>query len=229
VLALSYTGNTEELLRLLPSIKALGVPVVGLGGNPNSRLAAQCEIWIDGWVAQEACPHNLAPTTSTTLALAIGDALALGLMNLRGFKPDAFAQNHPGGALGNRLNLKVSDIMHHGDLVPLLSREASMDDVVVATTSKRLGAVLIVEGTQLLGIVTDGDLRRALKHKEKFFTLKASDVMTRAPVTVRDDELAKTALELMENRPYQISVLPVVDAAGHWKGLIRIHDLVQLF
>jgi arabinose-5-phosphate isomerase len=229
VFALSYTGNTEELIRLMPSLKTLKVPVIGLGGNPLSRLAQQCDVWIDASVAQEACPHNLAPTTSTTLALAMGDALAVALMRLRGFNAQAFAQNHPGGSLGNRLNLKVSDVMHKGSDVAVLPKTASMDEVVVATTGKRLGAVLIVDGPRLLGIVTDGDLRRALQHRDRFFTFTAQEVMTKSPVTVREDELAKSALELMENRPHQISVLPVVDAVGHWKGLVRVHDLIRSF
>jgi arabinose-5-phosphate isomerase len=229
ILALSYTGNTEELIRLMPSFKALKVPVIGLGGNAQSRLARECDEWIDAVVAQEACALNLAPTTSTTLALALGDALAVALMQLRGFDARAFGANHPGGSLGNRLNRLVADIMHRADQIATLPETASMDEVVVATTTKRMGAVLIVDGPRLVGIVTDGDLRRALQHKEKFFKLRASDVMTRSPVTIAENELAKAALELMENRPFQISVLPVVDATGHWKGLVRIHDLIQLF
>jgi arabinose-5-phosphate isomerase len=229
VLALSYTGNTEELLKLVPSLKLLNVPVIGMGGNAKSRLAGQCDEWIDASVSEEACPFNLAPTTSTTLALALGDALALALMKLRKFDARGFAANHPGGALGNRLNMRVSDIMHHGEQIATLPESASMDEVVVATTNKRLGVVLIVSGAKLLGIVTDGDLRRALQHKEKFFKLTAGEVMTRSPITIQESEFAAAALELMENRPYQISVLPVVDAAGHWKGLVRIHDLIQVF
>lgn len=229
ILALSYTGNTEELIRLMPSLMELKTPVIGIGGNPKSRLAEQCKEWIDASIAQEACPFNLAPTTSTTLALALGDALAIGLMHLRKFDARAFAAFHPGGSLGNRLNLRVADIMHCGDEVATLPETASMDEIVVATTRKRLGAVLIVSGQTLLGIVTDGDLRRALQQKERFFQLRAADVMTRTPVTVLEDELAKAALERMENRPYQISVLPVVDAAGNWKGLVRIHDLIRSF
>jgi len=229
VLALSYTGNTEELVRLMPSVKSLRVPVVGICGNPQSKLAQMSDVFIDASVAQEACPHNLAPTSSTTLALALGDALAMALMRVRGFDAQAFAQNHPGGSIGKKLNLKVADIMHSGADVPTLPPSASMDEVIIAATAKKLGAVLIVDQTKLLGIITDGDLRRALSHREKFFTMKASEVMTRAPVQIVETALAKEALDLMENRPSQISVLPVVDSQGRWKGIVRLHDLVRSF
>jgi arabinose-5-phosphate isomerase len=229
VLIFSYTGNTEELVKLLPSIRDLGVPVIGIGGNAQSKIAQVCDAWIDGFVEQEACPHNLAPTSSTTLALALGDALAMALMQLRGFDANAFAHNHPGGSLGRRLHLKVADVMHQGDAISTVSALASMDEVVVAATHRPLGGVLVVDGPKLLGIITEGDIRRSLKHREKFFQLKAQEVMTAQPVTVRSDAMAKAALELMENRPKQISVLPVVDEFGHWKGIVRIHDLISSF
>jgi arabinose-5-phosphate isomerase len=230
VLALSYTGNTDELVRLVPSLRQLRVPIVGLGGNSKSRLAELCDAWVDGAIEQEACPHNLAPTTSTTLALALGDAIAVALMQLRGFDAKAFAQNHPGGSLGRRLNLTVGDVMHSGDAVGTLGAEASMDEVVGLSTRKKLGGVLVVDGTRLLGIITDGDIRRALQHREKFFGFRAADVMTREPVTATPDLMASEALALMENRPSQISVLPVVDPADRrWLGLLRLHDLVRAF
>lgn len=229
VLALSYTGNTDELVRLLQPLKSLGVAIVGLGGNAQSKMAMLCDAWIDGSVEQEACPHNLAPTSSTTLALALGDALAMALMQLRGFDAEAFAQNHPGGSLGKRLNLKVKDVMHAGAELPIVSVSASVDDVVVLSTKMKLGAVLVGEGKQLRGIITDGDLRRALGHREKFFTLKAKDVMTAKPITVRSEMMAKEALDLMENRQSQINVLPVVDEAGNIQGIVRLHDLVRSF
>jgi arabinose-5-phosphate isomerase len=229
VLAMSHTGNTEELIRLIPSLKSLRVPVVGMGGNDQSKLAQSCDAWIDGWVETEACPHNLAPTTSTTLALALGDAIAVTLMQLRSFDAKSFAQFHPGGSLGKRLNLRVEDIMHHGEAVAVCAPQATMDEVIVASTRKKLGAVLVVEGTKLLGIITDGDIRRALQHREKFFSLQAKDVMTQRPVTVTPEMMASVALELMENRPSQISALPVVDPSGNWKGVVRIHDLIRSF
>ena len=229
ILALSYTGNTEELIRLMPSLKELGVPIVGVGGNSSSQLGQYADFWLDARVSSEACPHNLAPTSSTTLALALGDALAVALMYVRGFQPQAFALNHPGGALGRRLTLKVSDLMHSGEGVATLSPHASMHEVILASTEKKLGAVLIVEGTRLMGLITDGDIRRALKIKEKFFSLKASDVMTANPVVIHPDSMAHSAIDLMENRKSQISVLPVVDEYMNWKGVLRLHDLIRAF
>jgi arabinose-5-phosphate isomerase len=229
VLLFSYTGNTEELVKLQPSIRAMSVPVIGIGGNSQSKLGQQCDVWIDGFVEQEACPHNLAPTSSTTLALAIGDALAMALMQLRGFDADAFASNHPGGSLGRRLSLRVSDVMQKGDAVPTVARSASMDEVVVAATKRPLGGVLVVEGPKLLGFITEGDIRRALKHREKFFELKAHEVMTVSPITVAPESMAKAALELMENRPKPINLLPVIDEQGNWRGIVRVHDLISSF
>jgi arabinose-5-phosphate isomerase len=229
ILALSYTGNTDELVKLLPSFKERGVRVIGMGGNSQSHLAQGCDVWLHAPVSSEACPHNLAPTTSTTLMLALGDALAITLMQLRGFDALAFAQNHPGGSLGKKLNLKVEDIMHKGGDLPLLGPFASLEEVVVVSTQKKLGAVLIIEGQKLLGIITDGDIRRSLRSREKFFQLRAHEIMTQDPVSVRPNVMAQTALELMENRPSQISVLPVVDEQGGWLGLVRIHDIVRSF
>jgi arabinose-5-phosphate isomerase len=227
VLALSYTGNTDDLVKLMPSLKNLGVTVVGVGGNAQSRLAELSQVWIDASVDQEACPHNLAPTTSTTLALAIGDALAIALMQIRGFDAAAFAVNHPGGALGRRLTLKVADLMHQGDDVPLAEAQAPIEEVLMTLTKKRLGAVLVVDGKKLLGIITEGDVRRALQHREKFFSMTAKEVMTAKPVTVQSSDMAKAALDLMENRPHQIYILPVVTAQGEWEGIVRLHDLVK--
>ena len=229
VLALSYTGNTEELIRLLPSLKAMGVPIIGIGGNASSQLGQSADYWLDASVSAEACPHNLAPTSSTTLALALGDALAVALMQLRGFDSQAFALNHPGGSLGRRLHMKVSDLMHTGESVARASPDASMHEVVIASTDKKLGIVLVVEGTQLKGIITDGDIRRSLQVKEKFFTLKASDVMTRNPVVISPESMAHSAIDIMENRKSQISVLPVVDEQMNWKGVLRLHDLIRIF
>lgn len=227
VLALSHSGNTEELLQLLPSLKARGIKLIGIGGSRQSRLAEKCDFWIDASVKQEACPHGLAPTTSTTLALAIGDALAVALMKLRGIDAKTFASNHPGGALGKRLTLQVRDLMHGADQISTAHTQASMEEIVLLSTQKPMGAVLIVDGSKLLGIITDGDLRRALAERERFFTLKAAEVMTHSPITVREDQLASEALALMENRQSQISVLPVIDSHGRWKGLLRLHDLAR--
>ena len=229
ILALSYTGNTEELIRLLPSIKKLRVPIVGMGGNSDSKLAKESQAWLDVAVEQEACPHNLAPTSSTTLCLAMGDAIAITLMQIRGIPAEIFAQNHPGGSIGKKLHLTVGEIMHRGNSLAILPPSATIDQVIIASTEKKLGGVLITDGEILKGIITDGDLRRALKHREKFFSLKASEVMTARPISCTEDMLAADALKLMEDRSSQISVLPVIDAQGRCKGLLRLHDIVSTF
>jgi arabinose-5-phosphate isomerase len=230
VIALSHTGNTEEILKLGTVFKSLRIPVIGIGGNPQSQLSRLCEHWLDATVEQEACPHNLAPTTSTTLALAIGDAIAVALMELRGFDAASFARNHPGGSLGKRLHLRVSDILHKPQHIALLPASATMEQVIEASSRHNLGAVLITDSLQkLLGIITDGDIRRALKHKDRFFNLRAQEVMTQNPVTIDADALAYDALEKMEKRPSQIKELPVVDSDQRVVGLVRIHDLVKFF
>ena len=227
VIALSYTGNTEELVRLLPSLKELKVTLIAICGRHASTLAQQADFWIDAGVEQEACPHNLAPTSSTTLALAIGDAIAITLMKMQGFEASDFAQNHPGGSIGKRLNLTVGEVMHRGDALALASPSSSMEEVIVRSTEKKLGAVLVVGGDLLKGIITDGDLRRALRHREKFFKMNASDIMTDCPISASEEMKAAEALHLMEARESQISVLAVIDATGKWKGLVRLHDLVR--
>ncbi|NDG83901.1 MAG: KpsF/GutQ family sugar-phosphate isomerase [Proteobacteria bacterium] len=227
VIAISYTGNTEEVVALLPFFEKRGAPVIALTGNPESRLAKQSRHVIDCSVKEEACAHNLAPTSSTTLTLAVGDALAMALMQARGFTAEDFAKNHPGGSLGRRLQLLVKDLMHGVPEAPCVSGDATMEEVIHLSTEKKLGAVLVCEGQKLIGIITDGDVRRALRQKEKFFTLAASEVMTRSPITVSGTTLAYDALRLMEERESQISVLPVVDSSGNALGILRIHDLVQ--
>ncbi len=227
VLALSYTGNTEELVRLLPSLKQRQVPILAIVGNLRSKLAEEALAAIDASVEKEACPINLAPTSSTTLALAIGDALAVALMKHRNFDAQAFARNHPAGGIGKKLTLTVKEVMHSGNAVAHVPPTASMEEVIRASTEKKLGGVLVVEGERLAGIITDGDIRRALSHREKFFNMKAHEVMTRKPSTITPETLAHEALRMMEDRPSQISVLPVVDDRGRVKGLVRLHDLVR--
>jgi arabinose-5-phosphate isomerase len=229
VIAISHTGNTEEIVSLIPFFKKRGLGVVAITGNPQSRLAAAADVVLDSSVSEEACAHNLAPTSSTTLALVIGDALAVALMQTQGFSAEDFARNHPGGALGRRLQLTVQDLMHPIERVPVLAPDATMDQVLDSSTRMRLGAVLITENRRLTGIITDGDIRRALKQREAFFGLKAGEVMCAKPTTVDPGTLAYDALRIMEERESQISVLPVVDSQGNALGLLRIHDLVQTF
>ena len=226
VMAFSYTGNTQELLEILPFFLKKNIPIIGIGGNENSKLAKLSKFWIDASVEKEACPHNLAPTTSTTLALALGDAFAVSILQARGFTTEDFAKNHPGGSLGKRLQLTVKDLMHpHPGSCPMIGSSASMDEVLELSTRTKLGGVLVSEKLSLLGIITDGDIRRALKHREKFFSLTAKEVMTQNPIKVSEDMLAYDALRIMEERESQISVLPVVNSKNETVGILRIHDL----
>jgi arabinose-5-phosphate isomerase len=226
---LSNSGETEELVVLLPSFKHRQVPIVAIVGNINSTLAQRADVFINATVDREACPLDLAPTTSTTVALAIGDALAMTLMQMRGITAESFAVNHPAGRLGKRLTVKVKDLMHHGEDNPTLYSTATWIEVISAISGGGLGAVNIVDKSRnLLGLITDGDLRRWIgKNKlAELETLTAEQIMTHNPVVITPDILAYDALKLMEERVSQINVLPVVDVEGCCLGLIRLHDLV---
>jgi arabinose-5-phosphate isomerase len=232
VLALSHSGQTDEILDLIEPIRRIGAQIVALVGDAESELARAADYVIRLDVPEEADHLNLAPTASALAALGIGDALAGVLSRLRGFCHDDFALYHPGGAIGRRLLLKVKDLMHRGDQHPLLTPSAGMDEVLTELTEKRLGGVNIVDNLRsrrLVGLIVDGDLKRLLKQREKFFDLKAGDVMTRNPVTVQAEDKAVHALELMENRPSQIYVLPVVNEKGRAVGMLRMHDLMRVF
>ena len=230
LLAISSSGETDELLDLLESIKRLGVPLIALTANPRSTLASASEIVLDIGVKEEACSLNLAPTASTAAAMAMGDALAVALLDRRDFKEHDFAALHPGGKLGKKLR-RVASLMHSGDGAPRVLPSAKMPDVIYEMSRKGLGlaAVVDVEGL-LLGIITDGDLRRVMNTRhENVLALSAADCMTRNPVTLPHTELAATALRLMEEK--KITSVLVVDAAGHLEGVLHIHDLwtLQLF
>ena len=230
VVILSNSGETDEILGMLPYLKNRGVPLIAIIGNVNSTVARNADAVLDASVDKETCPFNLAPTASTTVALAIGDALALTVMQIKGLTPEDFALNHPAGRLGKRLTLKVSDLMRKGDDNPTVLPSASWVEVVSAITRGGLGAVNVVtDAGMLAGIITDGDLRRAVQkiNPTEFGTLSAEGLMTRNPITTSPDELAYAALQLMENRPSQISVLPVVDGDRRSVGLLRLHDLVR--
>lgn len=230
VVILSNSGETDEILGMLPYLKNRGVPLIAIIGNVNSTVARNADAVLDASVDKETCPFNLAPTASTTVALAIGDALALTVMQIKGLTPEDFALNHPAGRLGKRLTLKVSDLMRKGDDNPTVLPSASWLEVVSAITRGGLGAVNVVtDAGMLAGIITDGDLRRAVQkiNPTEFGTLRAEGLMTRNPTTTTPDELAYAALQLMENRPSQISVLPVVDGDRRSVGLLRLHDLVR--
>lgn len=227
VVALSNSGETDEILQLLPALKARNVSIVAIVGNVDSTLARSSEIVLDASVDQEACPLNLAPTASTTVALAIGDALAMALMGCKNWTAEDFAANHPAGRLGKRLNVRVVDLMRES---PNVSPAATWLEVVSKISRFALGAVNVVdEQNQLLGIVTDGDLRRTIERIEPqdLKKLTAAQMMTDKPVVAKPAMLAFDALQLMENRPRQIAVLPVVDETGETVGLLRLHDIVR--
>jgi arabinose-5-phosphate isomerase len=230
VVVLSNSGETDEIVTMLPYLKHRRVPIIAIVGNVNSTLARRADVILDASVDQEACPLNLAPTTSTTVALAVGDALAMTLMQVKELTPEDFALNHPAGQIGKRLTLKVSDLMHGGEENPTISEDAAWLEVIAAITRGGLGAVNVVdEDGHLKGIITDGDLRRALQKIEmsELAQLESSAIMTRQPVIAAPEMLAYEALRLMEDRPRQISVLPVVDEKRICVGLIRVHDIVR--
>ncbi len=232
VLLLSNSGETDELLHLLPYLKRRKVPLVAIVGKVDSSIARRSDAVIDASVDQEACPLNLAPTASTTVALAIGDALAMTLMRAKGLTEEDFASNHPAGQLGKRLTLRVSDLMHSGKENPTIGADAAWMEIVSAITHYGLGAVNVVDSEgRLAGIITDGDLRRSMQRVRPsdlaFANLGCDDLMTRNPVVAEPEMLAFDALRLMEDRPSQINVLPVVDAERLCVGLIRLHDIVR--
>ena len=218
-------------MSILSPIRKIGGKIVGFTGNPNSTLGKYADITINVGVEKEACPLGQAPMSSTTATLVTGDALAVCLMKLKNFSESDFAKYHPGGSLGKRLLLHVSDLMHIGEELPVVRKDEKIENVLMTLTKKKLGAVCISDtgfgNGKLLGIITEGDIRRALEHKEKFFDYKASDIMISTPVTIDRDAMALDALHLMENRKSQISVLPVVEN-GNVVGLIRVHDLIGL-
>jgi arabinose-5-phosphate isomerase len=232
VIMLSNSGETDELLELLPYLKRRNVPLIAIVGSLKSTIAQRADAVVDASVDQEACPLNLAPTASTTVALAIGDALAMTLMQAKGLTETDFASNHPAGQLGKRLTLRVADLMHAGSQNPTIATNAAWMEIISAITHYSLGAVNVVDNEgRLAGIITDGDLRRSLQRinpsELAFANIKCDDLMTRDPVVTNPEMLAFDALRLMEDRPSQINVLPVVDGSGLCVGLIRLHDIVR--
>lgn len=228
-LLISKNGTTAELLRLVPVLRQFESPLIGIIGNITSPLAEQVDILLDASVQREADPNNLAPTSSSTVAMALGDALAITLMQAKDFTPEDFARYHPGGQLGRNLLLQVSDVMHTGEQVAWVQAETPIKQVVIAMTNSPLGAACVIdEQRHLRGLITDGDLRRALQAHDDIRGLCAQDVMTASPTTTTTATQLREALRLMENRPRQISVLPVLsDPTGTCVGLIRLHDIFQ--
>lgn len=227
VIALSNSGETEELIALIPALKQRTISIISIIGNTSSSMASQSDVVIDASVDKEACPLNLAPTASTTVALAIGDALAMAVMEARGLTSEDFAANHPAGRLGKRLTIRVEDLMHES---PDVSRDDGWLEVIKAISKHSLGAVNVVEESgKLIGIITDGDLRRTIEKTpiDELSSLTASSMMTAKPIAATREMLAFEALNLMENRTSQISVLPVVDGDLNCIGLLRLHDIVR--
>lgn len=226
VIGISYSGESEELLTIVPAIKRQGAHLITLTGNPKSSLAQAADVHLNGYVAQEACPMGLAPTASTTAALALGDALAVALLDAKGFGEEDFARSHPGGSLGRRLLTRVRDVMHANASIPSVHEDATLADAVLEISRKGLGMTAIVDDSRhLLGIYTDGDLRRTLEKKLDFSTTPVSSVMSRKPRSIGPDALAVEAVQLMEQ--YNISQLVVVDADRKLVGALNMHDLLK--
>ena len=225
-LALSYSGESDELAAILPVLRRLGTRIIALTGNTQSSLAREADIVLDGSVAREACPHNLAPTASTTAALALGDALAVALLEARGFSPEDFALSHPGGALGRRLLTHVSDVMHVKADLACVGPDSSLADAVLAISRGSLGMTVIIDtDDRVLGIFTDGDLRRAFGKQLDLQKVRVRDVMTAAPKTIGADRLAVEAVALMEK--HRINQLVVTQADGRLIGALNMHDLFR--
>ena len=226
VIAITKSGETEELQQLFPLFKRLGVPIISLTGSPGSQTAEKSDVVIDVSVDEEACPNNLVPTSSTTAALVMGDALAIALLEERHFSAEDFALLHPGGYLGKRLLLKVKDVMHTGNSIPMVFEDANMKDVILEMTSKRFGATTVVnEKKELVGVFTDGDLRRLVERTEEIFRLKAREVMIRNPKTIEEEALAAKALNRMEF--YNITCLIVPNGNKEPVGILHLHDLLK--
>ena len=227
VILISKSGNTEEISNLIPMLKRLKVTLIAMCGSRDSRLARECDIYLNIAVKEEACPHDLAPTSSTTAALVMGDALSVALLEKRNFTVEDFAFLHPGGSLGKRLSLKIKEIMIAGDGVPIVNQDTLLKDVIFEMTSKRLGTTSVVDDKNvLIGIITDGDLRRLLEKSVEINDLKAKDIMTKNPKHLEPEYLASFALQQMEN--YNITTLIIINEKKNPIGIVHLHDLIKL-
>jgi len=226
LVCISKSGDSDELINLLKAIKHLGIKVVSIVGDVNSKIKEYSDIVIDASVEQEACPYNLAPTTSTTVALALGDAIAISLLRKKDFSKEEFAMLHPGGVLGKKLLLRVHDLMVSGKDIPVVNENASFKDAVVEISSKRLGCTCVVGlNKKLKGIITDGDIRRLLQSTDEISKLRAKELMSKNPKTINENMLGETALELMEK--YSITQLIITDKKKIPTGVVHLHDLVK--
>ena len=230
IMAISNSGETEELLALLPVFKRLNLRIICMTGRPDSTLAKNSDVVLNVGVKEEACPMNLVPTASTTVTLAMGDALAVALFEKRGFKKEDFAFFHPGGSIGRRLLLRVEDLMHRGQEIPMVDEKSLMKDVICEMTSKKLGVTTVVDRNErLTGIITDGDLRRLMERElskgNNIFYLRAKDVMTKNPKIIAKDALAVSAVQMMES--FSITSLVIIDGDKKVEGIIHLHDCLK--
>ncbi len=227
LLAISNSGETEELIKILPSIKRLGLFLISMTGNSKSALARESDVTLDISVKEEAGAMGIVPTASTTATLAMGDALAVALFELRGIKEADFAFFHPGGMLGRRLLLRVKDVMHRGDDIPVVKEEASFKDALFEMTRKKMGMTTVTDGNgKLTGVITDGDLRRLLEKEEQVFRKKAKELMSKKPKMIDENALAAKAVQVMES--FSITVLPVTGENGEMTGVVHLHDLLKI-
>ncbi len=224
LIAISNSGETEELIKIIPIVKRMGVKMIAMTGRKDSALGRHGDVVLDVGVAEEACPMGLAPTASTTAALAMGDALAVALIEKKGFKEEDFAGLHPAGSLGRRL-MRISELMHSGQTLPRVSPQTPMRDAILEMTAKRMGLTGVFEGKRLVGVVTDGDLRRALEKGADVMGRVAADVMTKNPKTINGESLAEAALRMMEE--HSITSLFVLGESGEAEGVVHMHDLLK--
>lgn len=229
IIAISFSGETAEVIGLLPTLKRIGVPIITMCGQADSTLVRNGDVALDVSIEQEACPLGLAPTTSTTVALAMGDALAVVLLSKRNFTSQDFALYHPGGSLGKKLLLTVARIMHSGDGAPIVTPDTTVKTALFVITDKGLGAAMVANKDGVLqGLITDGDIRRGLERGDDFLNQPVSQLMTASPKTISGDKLAAEAMHVMENnQPRPITVLPVVDANNKVQGILHITDLLR--
>lgn len=229
VIALSNSGETAEIVNILPTISRIGAPIIAICGNKASTLAKHAVLTLDASVEQEVCPLGLAPTTSTTVELAIGDALAIALMTARKFSASDFAIYHPGGSLGKRLLLTVANVMHADETNPIVNADQTVSQALFTITERGIGATSVIDNQgELLGIITDGDIRRALEKGYDFLDKKVTEIMTKQPMTITADKLASEALFVMEqHKPKPITVLPVIDKQKHAIGMLHLTDLLR--
>ncbi len=227
-LLLSKSGSTVDIIKLMPYLAKRNIPIISIVGNKNSYLTRASDVAINASISKEACPLNQAPTSSTTVALAIGDALAVCLMKLRDFTPEDFSKLHPLGQIGRNTTVRVRDVMHKNSALPIVFEESAFKDAIIEITDKGLGCVCVLNrGNKLIGIITDGDVRRALQKNDNISTLSSTDVMTPRPISIEQDLYLGEAISIMENRESQINVLPVVDNRAKCIGVVRVHDIIK--